>query len=58
MKMTQKQFWSLPCIRAAQEIQKQNPYGSEKSRKAYASMKAKCAEIMGSEFAEEYFGEY
>jgi hypothetical protein len=58
MKMTQKEFWNLPFIKSCQNIQKQNPYGSKLHRQADLDMKAKCAEIMGKEFAENYFGEY
>ena len=56
--MTQKEFWNLPFVKNCQNIQKQNPYGSKLHRQADLDMKAKCAEIMGKEFAENYFGEY
>lgn len=56
--MTQAEFWNLQFIKDRQDIQKRNPYGSEAHRKADEEMKAKCAEIMGQDFANEYWGEY
>ena len=56
--MTQPEFWSLDYITTRQEIQKRNPYGSEAHRKADKEMKAKCSEIMGEAFANQYWGEY
>ena len=55
--MTQKEIWNLPFIKKCQKIQKQNPYGSKLHRQADLDMKAKCSQIMGKEFAENYFGE-
>ena len=56
--MNQNKFWNMPFIKDQQEIQKCNPYGSESHRNAELAMKEKCAEIMGEDFANEYFGEY
>ena len=56
--MNQQQFWSLPQIIELQNIQKENRFGSEPHMNAFYSMKKICAEIMGAQFAEDYFGEY
>jgi len=56
--MTQNEFWNLKYITDRQDLQKRNPYGSDIHRKAEEEMKAKCAEIMGEKFANNYWGEY
>ncbi len=58
MKITQKEFWNLPFVKECQDIQKTNPYGSKAHRQADLDMKAKLAEFMGNDFAENYFGQY
>lgn len=55
---TQTQFWNLPQIIELQNIQKENRFGSEPHLNAFNLMKAICSEIMGVQFANEYFGEY
>ena len=57
-KKKQKEFWNLEYIKDREELQKRNPYGSDIHRKAEKEMKAKCAEIMGDEWVDEYWGEY
>jgi len=56
--ITCEEFWNLPEVIEAQNIQKKNPYGSKEHREADETMLAICAEYMGKEFALEYFGEY
>lgn len=57
-KMTCAEFWALPEIVEAQNVQKANPYGSKEHREADEKMFQICAEHMGKKFAIEYFGEY
>jgi hypothetical protein len=56
--ITCAEFWALPEIIAAQNVQKANPYGSKEHREADEEMITICAEYMGKDFALEYFGEY
>ena len=56
--MSQKQFWSLPQVIAAQDIQKRNAFGTEPHEKAFYAIKRLMAQIMGNDFAEDYMGDY
>lgn len=56
--MTAQEFFGLDLIQRQQEIQKHAPFGSEAHKNAFEEMKRICAEEMGKDFAEQYFGEY
>ena len=56
--MNQNQFWNLPQIIELQNIQKENLFNSDLHKNAFYAMKAICADIMGEDFANDYFGEY
>ena len=56
--INQSEFWDLPEIKAHQDIQKNNPYGSEHSKNAFYEMKRICASYMGETFSNDYFGNY
>lgn len=56
--MSQKEFWSLPQVIAAQEIQKRNAFGTEPHEKAFYEIKRLMSQIMGNDFAEDYMGDY
>jgi hypothetical protein len=56
--ITCAEFWALPAVIAALNVQKANPYGSKEHREADEEMITICAEVMGRDCALEYFGEY
>lgn len=57
-KITCKQFWQLPQIIEAQNIQKQNAYNTKAHKDAENKMIKICTQYMGADFALSYFGEY
>lgn len=56
--MPAKEFWSLPQVIEAQDIQKRNAFGTEPHEKAFYAIKLLMIQIMGNEFAEDYMGDY
>jgi hypothetical protein len=48
------EFFNRPDVKAQQEIQKRNPYGSEAHRKAFAEIKRMADEIGAGEFVGNY----
>ena len=57
-KLTQSEFWNLPEVKQQQEIQKRNPFRSQPHFDAFYEIKRILTIHMGSEFAEDYMGEY
>ena len=56
--LSQSEFWNLPEVKNQQDIQKTNPFRSDKHKDAFYEIKRILAEANGSEFAEDYMGDY
>lgn len=52
--ISMRDFMELPIVRAAQETQKRNPYGSAAHRKAFADVVAEATKCNAQEFIGEY----
>lgn len=47
-------FWNLPAVKAGQEMQKRNPYGSAQHRAGFDMIRKEAAKYN----AEQFIGEY
>ena len=56
--LSQSEFWNLPEVKKQQDIQKINPFGSDKHKSAFYEIKRILADANGSDFAEDYMGDY
>jgi hypothetical protein len=56
--ITQRDFWNIPEVRDQQAIQQGSCFGDKAHKDAFERMKSICENLMGTEFAESYFGEY
>lgn len=60
MKITQDKFWNLPEVKAAQDAQKQNQWGSKPHYEAFIKLQYLLMTEAGMtiEEANDYLGEY
>ena len=56
--LSQADFWNMPRVKEQQDIQKNNPFGSEEHCAAFHKIKQLMRIHKGEEFAQENMGNY